>query len=85
MAKMLRERERGYRLLAENVEDVVVRLDLSGKRLYMSPSIEKMLGWTPAEALQHEGYEIVHPAHREFVQNLSNDWARRNGPPCASI
>ena len=76
MAKMLRERERGYRLLAENVEDVVTRLDLNGKRLYMSPSIEKMLGWTPADALQHEGYEIVHPAHREFVQNL----VRRLGP-----
>ena len=72
MARMLRERERGYRLLAENVEDVVTRLDLSGRRLYMSPSIEKMLGWTPAEALQHEGYEIVHPAHREFVRGAVN-------------
>ena len=72
MSKMLRERERGYRLLAENVEDVVTRLDLSGKRLYMSPSIEKMLGWTPTEALQHEGYEIVHPAHRDFVKDAVN-------------
>ncbi len=72
MARMLRERERGYRLLAENVEDVVTRLDLNGRRLYMSPSIEKMLGWTPAEALQHEGYEIVHPAHREFVRGAVN-------------
>ncbi|KJC41381.1 diguanylate cyclase [Bradyrhizobium sp. LTSP857] len=69
MARLLRERERGYRLLAENVEDVVARLDLSGKRLYMSPSIEKMLGWTPAEALQQEGYEILHPAHRELVKH----------------
>ena len=76
MARMLRERERGYRLLAENVEDVVARLDLSGKRLYVSPSIEKMLGWTAAEALQQSGYETIHSAHREFVQHA----VKRLGP-----
>jgi diguanylate cyclase (GGDEF)-like protein/PAS domain S-box-containing protein len=28
-----------------------------------------MLGWTPAEALQQEGYALVHPAHRELVKS----------------
>ncbi|MBR1153626.1 diguanylate cyclase [Bradyrhizobium sp. JYMT SZCCT0428] len=68
MARELRERERGYRLLAENVEDVVTRVDMQGKRLYISPSIEKLLGWSAAEIIPHSAYGHIHPSHREIVK-----------------
>lgn len=70
MARMLRERERGYRLLAENVEDVVIRFDKTGRRLYISPSVEKLLGWTTSEILQQPAYSTIHPAHRDLVKSL---------------
>lgn len=70
MARTLRERERRYRLLAENVEDVVTQLGAKGKRLYISPSVEKLLGWTASEMLAHSAYSDVHPAHRNIVVNL---------------
>jgi diguanylate cyclase (GGDEF)-like protein/PAS domain S-box-containing protein len=70
MAKMLRERERGYRLLAENIEDVVSRVDLNGKRLYISPSIEKLLGWPAAEIVQRSAFATIHPAHREILEKV---------------
>jgi diguanylate cyclase (GGDEF)-like protein/PAS domain S-box-containing protein len=70
MARLLRERERGYRLLAENVEDVVTRIDTEGNRLYISPSIEKLLGWTPSEIIQRSAYSNVHPAHRDLLKRL---------------
>ena len=70
MARMLRERERGYRLLAENVEDVVTRVDMHGKRLYISPSIEKLLGWPSADIIHQSAYANVHPAHREIVKTI---------------
>lgn len=70
MARTLRERERRYRLLAENVEDVVTQLGAKGKRLYISPSVEKLLGWTASEMLAHSAYSDVHPAHRDIVVNL---------------
>jgi diguanylate cyclase (GGDEF)-like protein/PAS domain S-box-containing protein len=70
MARTLRERERGYRLLAENVEDVVTRVDAGGNRIYISPSIEKLLGWTAAEVLPQSAYSNIHPAHREIVRNI---------------
>lgn len=70
MARMLRERERGYRLLAENVEDVVTRVDIKGNRLYISPSIERLLGWTVPEIIVQSSYSNIHPAHREIVRRL---------------
>jgi diguanylate cyclase (GGDEF)-like protein/PAS domain S-box-containing protein len=70
MAMLLRERERGYRLLAENVEDVVSRFDLNGKRLYISPSIEKLLGWPAAEILRMSAFATIHPGHREILKKV---------------
>ena len=70
MAWTLRERERGYRLLAENAKDVVTRVDVNGKRLYISPSIEKLLGWTATEIVHQSAYSNVHPAHREIVKKV---------------
>jgi diguanylate cyclase (GGDEF)-like protein/PAS domain S-box-containing protein len=57
-------------LLAENVEDVVTRFDKTGHRLYISPSVEKLLGWTPSEVLQQPAYSNIHPAHRDLVKSL---------------
>jgi diguanylate cyclase (GGDEF)-like protein/PAS domain S-box-containing protein len=70
MARMLAEREAGYRLLAENVEDVVTRIDVGGKRLFISPSIEKLLGWTVPEIMVQSAYSNIHPAHRDIVRKM---------------
>jgi diguanylate cyclase (GGDEF)-like protein/PAS domain S-box-containing protein len=74
----LRERERGYRLLAENVEDVVTRLTLDGQRLYTSPSIEKLLGFTPAEIATRSALANIHPAHQALVRSVLDGLGRGN-------
>jgi len=47
----LKQSEAKYRLLAENVTDVIWTLDMNLKFTYISPSIKKMRGYTPEEAL----------------------------------
>ncbi|WP_319407237.1 response regulator [uncultured Desulfosarcina sp.] len=48
----LQESEQRYRLLAENVMDVIWILDLKTLKLkYVSPSVEKALGYTPDEMI----------------------------------
>lgn len=47
----LRESEEKYRFLAENSLDVIWTADLQGNLTYISPAIEKMLGFTPEEIL----------------------------------
>ncbi|MEM5770993.1 MAG: PAS domain S-box protein, partial [Bacillota bacterium] len=45
----IKESERKYRLIAENTDDVIWLLDNEMIIRYISPSIERLLGFTPAE------------------------------------
>ena len=61
----LRQSERRYRLLAENTRDVIWVLDASVMRfLYVSPSVEQLLGYTPEEMLGLPFREILLPEGR---------------------
>ncbi|HWQ64521.1 MAG TPA: PAS domain S-box protein [Methanospirillum sp.] len=51
LRKNLEEKERIYRLLAENVSDVIWTADINMKLNYMSPSVYGLLGYSPEEAL----------------------------------
>lgn len=70
MAQLLAEQERGYRLLAENAVDVVTRIAATGKRLYISPSVEKLIGWKPSEIIARSAYANIHPDHHDLVKGF---------------
>ncbi|HOO37677.1 MAG TPA: PAS domain S-box protein [Deltaproteobacteria bacterium] len=56
------ENEEYYRLLAENVRDVIWALDLKGGNFtYFSPSVEGLLGYTPQEAMSLSVEKILTP------------------------
>jgi len=48
----LRKSEKLYRLLAENISDVIWTMDMSLRFTYISPSIEHLTGYTPEEAVK---------------------------------
>jgi PAS domain S-box-containing protein len=48
----LKESEEKYRLIAENVDDIILLMNDEMKVIYCSPSIEKLLGYTPEDFMK---------------------------------
>lgn len=59
--------EAHFRLITENSSDLVRTHDLNAKPLYVSPSVERILGYTPAEFLASAPLELVHPDDKELL------------------
>jgi PAS domain S-box-containing protein len=64
----LRESEARYRLIAANTADVIWVLDpAKGKFTYVSPSVEKLRGYTPAEVLAQPVSASLTPESLQLV------------------
>ena len=64
------EKAEKYRLLAENVTDVIWIMDKNLRVTYISPSAERLLGYTAEEVLQSSWDSIVAPSSREVVERV---------------
>ncbi len=63
--KKLQESEEKHRLLVEHQTDMIVKVDLDGKFLFVSPSYCKMFGKTENELLGKTFMPLVHKDDRE--------------------
>ncbi len=66
----LRASEEKFRLLTEKTGDIIWTLDLSLRTTYVSPSIEKVLGFTPEERLSQNPQMQMTPESFAQVQAL---------------
>ncbi|MFN8623653.1 MAG: PAS domain S-box protein [Chloroflexota bacterium] len=57
----LRESESRYRLLADNVSDIVFMGDPAATITWVSPSVRTVLGWEPEELVGMPATDLVHP------------------------
>ena len=69
-----------YRNLVEKLPGIVyiAEFGVKGKWLYVSPPVESILGYTPAEIMETAGawYQLMHPEDRERVLNVETESLR---------
>ncbi len=53
--------ERRYRLLTEHATDIISQTASDGRMIYVSPSVERVTGYSVAEVLPRHMREFVHP------------------------
>ncbi|MEE7493391.1 PAS domain S-box protein [Methylobacterium oryzae] len=66
----LRVSEARYRLLSEATTDMVTHLDLSSRRLYVSPASRELLGYEPHELIGTSPGGLTHPEDAEGLAAL---------------
>ncbi|WP_338442212.1 EAL domain-containing protein [Synechococcus elongatus IITB4] len=64
----LQASEERYRLLAENTSDLICLHEADGAYLYISPSVESLLGFSSEEMIGRSPYEFFHPQDRERIR-----------------
>ena len=60
-------KERMFRLLADNSGDVIIKLDGDLRRVYVSPSSERLFGYPPEELLNGLAGQTCHPEDQEAL------------------
>jgi len=81
--KTLQENKEKYKLVTENMSDLVCLLNVDGVFEYVSPSYEKILGY-PSHFLQGKSaFELIHPEDFDRITNLFNELTKTKKPVTA--
>jgi len=69
--------------IIENISDVIAIVDVNGQPTYVSPSVERILGYEPDEFLRVPFLHRVHPQDRARLSTDMKQLARRGA--CAAV
>jgi PAS domain S-box-containing protein len=75
--------ERRFRLMAEASSDIIGLSTLDGKRLYISPAVERVLGWRPDELRFGRVGDMWHPDDAPAAAQLFGE--SRDGQTACSV
>ncbi len=67
--------EARYRLLADNTTDMITHMDLTGRRLFVSPACRDLLGYTSKELVGTSPHQMIHPEDAEKLRTIFADFA----------
>ncbi|MFY0598540.1 MAG: PAS domain S-box protein [Cyclobacteriaceae bacterium] len=66
----LSEQEVKYRLLSDNISDLICLHEPNGKYTFVSPSVKNLLGYDPQDLIGKDAYKYFHP---EDVRHISEN------------
>ena len=68
--KNIDQSDERYRLITENISDVVFLVDLNFNWLYITPSVKQFRGFTPEEALRQKVDDVLTPGSIQTVKKV---------------
>ncbi len=74
----LKQSEAQYRLITENTRDLICLLDAQNRFLYASPSFESVLGYTPADLLGIDYFQLIHADDTVSARNALEQARRQH-------
>jgi diguanylate cyclase (GGDEF)-like protein/PAS domain S-box-containing protein len=77
--EMLRASEKRFRALIEHASDFILVLDSSARVKYVSPSVERILGYQPEEVLDRQVFEFMDPDELPALQETFRLRLQYNG------
>ena len=84
MAANLSQSKSSLRFFTENSTDMIIRSDISGKRLYVSPASRRLLGYEPEEMLKLAPLQTMHPDDRQRVEDTVRKMTMGEADPICS-
>jgi diguanylate cyclase (GGDEF)-like protein/PAS domain S-box-containing protein len=73
-----------YRMTADNLLDMISTHKPSGEAVFVTPSVEQLVGYTPEEFIGTMSYEHMHPEDRERMRIVSEK-TRKTGASYTEI
>jgi len=77
--RALRDSERHYRALTENISDLITLIDRDAVMRYQSPSVERLIGFDRDELIGHNIFELIHPEDAPRVEAVLQEALRTPG------
>jgi len=77
--QMIEDKEEYFESLIENSLDLITVLTKEGIIMYESPSLQRILGFTPDERVYKNVFENIHPRDKKRVENFFNQILSKPG------
>lgn len=77
----LKKSEEKYRLIAENVSDVIFTMDMNLRFTYVSPSVIRLRGFTAEEAMKQSLKDVLTPSSYEIAMKTLEEELEKEGDP----
>jgi PAS domain S-box-containing protein len=82
--RVLRQSERRFRSLVQNLSDVIVLVDADGRVTFITPAVKGVLGYEQEELLGTHAFDLIHPddlarSQEDYSQLVANDGAVATG------
>ena len=68
--KALRESEQRFRSLIENAIDIILIISSEGQFIYLSPSVQRILGYDPEQLKSENFFALIHPEDRKRIREV---------------